>query len=97
MHDTLQLPPLPLGICSTQHSNLWVAFQQPACACLTRGGQAPGEEMLTFVGDVLRLSNAQSAKATEGKFSNLAANLITDLVSVVRVLEHNLQHSSSLG
>ena len=46
-------------------------------------GRRAGEEALTFVGDVLGLSDAQSAEATEGKFSNLAAHLITDLVGIV--------------
>ena len=74
-----------------------MVFLQPACACSTEMGQASWEEALTFVGDVLGLSDAQSAEATEGKFSDLAAHLITDLVSIVGVLEHDLQHSSSLG
>ena len=40
--------------------------------------------------DVVRLGDAQGAEAAQGKLGDLAADLVADLRSIVRMLEHHL-------
>ena len=42
--------------------------------------------------DVVRLGDPQGAEAAQGKLGDLAADLVADLRSIVRMLEHHLRH-----
>ena len=41
--------------------------------------------------DVVRLGDPQGAEAAQGKLGDLATDLVADLSSIVRMLEHHLQ------